>query len=362
MILHVDNGFRQFHENVDNFKKREGCRPSGTDRDDKYTTTAPPLSRVFPEVEKKPSVNALSDIRLSGRKKSVPAIFSGTPRPVPQKNTTFVHHVRTSRASGADRTDDDMASQTTIAAVSYLNTIPFIHGIRREGSLAADLLLAPPADCARNFIEGRADIALVPAAVVPTLKGAEIVTDYCIGAVDEVRTVVIVSNTPIEEARRIRLDAHSRTSAQLARILAAELWKIGPEWCELSDYSLLDTPADGDAFLLIGDKVFDHEDEFIYTYDLAAQWHDLTQLPFAFAVWVARKGTPAEAVEALEASLTFGVERTYEAIMESEYRDRDYAYDYLTRNIDFLFDNEKHKALHKFWDLGVKVSPRVNPG
>ena len=38
------------------------------------------------------------------------------------------------------------------------------------------------------------------------------------------------------------------------------------------------------------------------------------------------------------------------------------AYDYLTRNIDFLFDHEKHIALQKFWDSGIKISPRVNPG
>ena len=57
---------------------------------------------------------------------------------------------------------------------------------------------------------------------------------------------------------------------------------------------MLDTPQEGDAFLLIGDKVFDHEDEFIYSYDLAAEWREATGLPFAFAVWVARKGTPYE--------------------------------------------------------------------
>ena len=38
------------------------------------------------------------------------------------------------------------------------------------------------------------------------------------------------------------------------------------------------------------------------------------------------------------------------------------AYAYLTRNIDYLYDNQKQKALRKFWDAGLKVSPRVNPG
>ena len=34
-----------------------------------------------------------------------------------------------------------------IAAVSYLNTIPFIYGIEHEGNLRAELLLSPPAVC-----------------------------------------------------------------------------------------------------------------------------------------------------------------------------------------------------------------------
>ena len=255
-----------------------------------------------------------------------------------------------------------MALIPRIAAVSYLNTVPFIYGIRHAGNLRAELSLTPPSLCARNFIAGDADIALLPSAVVPELKGAEMISDFCIGSEQEVRTVVVVSNTPIEEARRIWLDAHSRTSVQLAGYLAAKKWRIAPEWLAMEDYAVLDTPQDGDAFLLIGDKVFDHEDEFIYSYDLAAEWREATEQPFVFAVWVARKGVPYEVTDALEEALTFGVERIYEAVRQSDYRDRPYAYDYLTRNIDFLFDNEKRKALQKFWTSGVKVTPRVEPG
>lgn len=56
----------------------------------------------------------------------------------------------------------------------------------------------------------------------------------------------------------------------------------------MSDYAVLDTPQEGDAFLLIGDKVFDHEDEFIYSYDLAAEWREATAFPSP-----SRCGSPA---------------------------------------------------------------------
>ena len=255
-----------------------------------------------------------------------------------------------------------MAVNTKIIAVSYLNTIPFIYGLRHHANFGVELLLAPPADCYQKFLDGEADVALVPAAMVPSLGDAEIVTDYCIGALDKVRTVVVVSNTPIDKVRRIYLDAHSKTSVQLCGYLAKKLWHIEPEWVSLLDYEQLNHAEEGDAFLLIGDKVFDNESKFAYSYDLAEEWHKATKLPFTFAVWVARKGLSYDVRDELQAAFTFGVEHIYEAILESDYADREYAYEYLTRNIDFLFDIQKHNALKKFWDYGLKVSPKVNPG
>ena len=254
-----------------------------------------------------------------------------------------------------------MVNIPRIAAVSYLNTIPFIYGIRHEGNLQAELLLAPPSGCYQNYVEGRADIALMPSAMVPTLKSTSIITDYCIGSSGKVRTVELFSNVPIQQVRRIFLDAHSRTSVQLAGYLAANHWHIEPEWYELVDYSQVAFAQKEDAFLLIGDKVFDHEGLFNYSYDLSEEWNKATRMPFAFAVWVARKGVPNEVTDELQRALTFGVEHTWEAIVESPYMGKDNgltAYEYLTRNIDFILDEEKHRALKKFWDSGIRIEPR----
>ena len=254
-----------------------------------------------------------------------------------------------------------MAIIPKITAVSYLNTIPFVYGLQHADNLRADLLLAPPADCAKNYIEGKADIALLPSAVVPQLTNTNIITDYCIGAVGPVRTVTVMTNTPIKEVKRIWLAAHSRTAVQLWGYLAEHKWHIAPVWRHMDDYAIADNPVEGDAFLLIGDKVFGYEGRFKYTYDLAVEWREATSLPFAFAVWVARKGVSYEVTDALQHALTFGVEHIWEAVAESRYMGSDNgltAYDYLTRNIDFILDEEKHRALKKFWDAGLRVTPR----
>ena len=145
--------------------------------------------------------------------------------------------------------------------------------------------------------------------------------------------------------------------------MAANLWHIAPEWYDLQDYSQVAFAQKEDAFLLIGDKVFDHEGLFNYSYDLADEWNRLTGMPFAFAVWVARKGTSYEHIDALQRALTFGVESIWEAVVEHGFDKKPYnAYEYLTQNIDFVFNAEKHSALQKFWDAGLKIEPRSNPG
>jgi chorismate dehydratase len=255
-------------------------------------------------------------------------------------------------------------SLVNVAAVSYLNTIPFLYGLRHSEELATNLLLSPPAGCTAAFDSHRAEVALVPVGGLPLIKDTDfdIVSSWCIGADGPVRTVVMNSGVPLKEVKRVWLDSHSNTSVRLVKLLAAKLWHISPEWVALDDFSVLDNPAPSDAFVLIGDKVFENEGRFAHSWDLAEEWKRLTGLPFVFAVWVARKSVSAEILDALEDALTLGVERIYESILESAYTDRPYAYEYLTRNIDFFFDEQKRQALQRFWDEGLRSPLHANPG
>ena len=107
-----------------------------------------------------------------------------------------------------------------IAAVSYLNTIPFIYGIEHAGAgLHAELLLSPPRGCAEALRDGKADLALIPVAAIPGISDLRIVTPYCIGASGPVRTVVLASADPLENVDTVYLDSHSLTSVRLVRLL-----------------------------------------------------------------------------------------------------------------------------------------------
>ena len=254
-------------------------------------------------------------------------------------------------------------TRNRIAAVSYLNTIPFIYGIEHAGvDLHADLLLSPPRDCATTLREGRADIALIPVAAVPSVPDIRIAAPFCIGASRSVRTVVLVSQEPLERMETVCLDSHSLTSVRLVRILAARLWHMVPRWEELSDYSKLAAPRPHTGYLLIGDKVFDHEDRFRYRYDLADAWREMTGLPFVFAVWVAKGNVPSAVTDRLAQALEYGTRHIDEAIARYGYGHKNYAHDYLTRNIDFVFDEQKRRAMELYWTEGRKIDPPIQPG
>lgn len=254
-----------------------------------------------------------------------------------------------------------------VAAVSYLNTVPFIYGIRHAGNnLRADLLLSPPAQCALDIANGKADVALIPVAEIPNIPDIQLIGNYCISAFDKVRTVVLMSASPLEEIKTIYLDPHSRTSVNLVRILAQEKWNIQTEWLPLADYADV-KPTEGIGYTLIGDKVFGYEDQFTYKYDLAQEWAEWTGKTFVFAAWVAKKGTDPKLIRQLEEALDYGVRHIPEAVREDMILNKrpieyDTALEYLTKNIDFELDDQKRLSLELFWDKLRLGYWRVNPG
>ena len=173
---------------------------------------------------------------------------------------------------------------------------------------------------------------------------------------------MLASADPLENVDTVYLDSHSLTSVRLVRLLAAKLWKREFRWRELDDFSVLDDPKPRTGYVIIGDKVFAREAAFRYRYDLAEQWRLLTGLPFVFAAWVARGGVPEVTVDSLTEALAYGTAHIDEAIRRYGYGDRPYARDYLTRNIDFVFDEQKRRAMELYWEEGLRIEPPINPG
>lgn len=236
-----------------------------------------------------------------------------------------------------------------ISVVSYLNASPFVYGLEHAGQRpGVDFFLDNPAVCAQKLFDNQVDVGLVPVAVIPELKNASIVSDYCIGAEREVLSVLLVSPLPLSQIDCIYLDQESRTSVMLLRVLMQRFWKINPVLLPLQG-----EPTPEQSCLLIGDKSFVYQSQYSYCYDLSEVWFEMTGLPFVFACWVANKSLPDPLLKAFNQSLLFGIEHVREMTEENVYPDQWQVdvLEYLTRHISYTLDQRKKEALHLFWEM-----------
>jgi chorismate dehydratase len=242
-----------------------------------------------------------------------------------------------------------------ITAVSYLNTIPFVYGMRQAlDTEKFELSLDIPSLCAQKTIEGKADIGLIPVGALSLLRDPYQLLDYCIAADGEVSSVLLVSKVPLHEMTKVHLDTDSRTSVLLVRVLACNYWKINPEWINYTAKEENELP---ESMLVIGDKAFGYRSKYPYCYDLSAEWKKFTGLPFVFAVWVARKNIESGFLKEFASSLEFGITHIHETIRE--YHEQIPGgidiYDYLTRFIHFRLEEGYKKGMEKFLEYVQKI-------
>ncbi len=242
-----------------------------------------------------------------------------------------------------------------ISAVKYANTYPFIYGLTESGFDKKVILETDhPSECAAKLISGRVDIGLIPVAAIPMLKEHYIISDYCIGANGNVRTVMLLSNCPFNQIRSIYLDYRSRSSVNLTRVLAKNSWKKEFRWINTTKaFDFLNVGLD-EAVVLIGDQCFEYENSFRYKIDLANEWKKFSGLPFVFACWTSNKKLDDEFIKEFTEALQLGV-NNIDAVVEKFGKSGTITGDilkhYLIDNIDYNFNEEKKKALKLFLEL-----------
>ena len=246
-----------------------------------------------------------------------------------------------------------------ISAVKYANTYPFIYGLKESGFDKRVILETDhPADCAAKLIDGRVDIGLIPVAVLPLMKEYHIISDYCIGANWNVRTVMLLSSCPFEEIRNIYLDYHSRSSVNLTKVLAKNSWKREFNWINTSKAFDFRNIGPNESVVLIGDQCFEFENSFRYKIDLAREWKEFSGLPFVFACWTANKVLDNEFIKDFNEALQLGV-NNIDAVVEKFGKTGiikgEILSTYLVENIDYNFNDEKKAGLKLFLELMGKL-------
>ncbi|QPH40051.1 menaquinone biosynthetic enzyme MqnA/MqnD family protein [Pedobacter endophyticus] len=229
-----------------------------------------------------------------------------------------------------------------ISAVAYTNTKAFIYGIAHSDIInKIDLSLDIPTDCAAKVINGQADIGLMPVAAIPLVPNANIIADYCIGSDGAVNSVFIFSDVPVNEIRTLRLDSHSRTSNNLAKVLLKFFWKQEVEFTT-------DVSAKTDAIVLIGDRTFGKKNDYPFAYDMGEEWKNFTGLPFMYAAWVANKEISQAFKNEFNAALKFGLDHRKEVLKSLPQTENFDLEDYLYNKLQFEVTDDRRKALKLF--------------
>jgi len=237
-----------------------------------------------------------------------------------------------------------------VAAVSYLNTKPLLYGIEHSDIINdIDIVLDYPSRLAQSLQDGTIDVALLPVAAIPGIPGANIVSDYGIGANGNVVSVAIFSRVPMEEIETVYLDYQSRTSVRLAQLLLEKHWNKNVVYRPAPE-NFIEYINDTKAGVIIGDRALQQLHNFEYIYDLSAAWKDHTGLDFIFAAWVANKPLPEDFKARFNAANADGLKHLQQVINENPFPHYN-LHTYYTDNIKFYLDEDKKKGLAKFLEL-----------
>jgi len=246
-----------------------------------------------------------------------------------------------------------------ISAVKYANTYPFIYGLTESGFDKKIILETDhPADCASKLISGKVDIGLIPVASLPRLKEYHIISDYCIGANGNVRTVLLLSNCQFDEIETIFLDYRSRSSVALSKVLAKHFWNREFRWMNTSKGFDFRNIGIKEAVVLIGDQCFEYEKSFRFNIDLAQEWKDFSGLPFVFACWTANRLLEKSFIAEFNLALNLGVNNIENVVIKFSGAGTitgDTLRKYLTGNIDYNLNEAKKKGMKLFLELMGKL-------
>jgi chorismate dehydratase len=254
-----------------------------------------------------------------------------------------------------------------IVLVSYLNTYPIVWGLKQLAKrYKPKIILCPPSQCSRSLMEGKTGLALVPAITYLTCDLPFDILPYGIISKQDVDTVLLVGNTPLEEWQTVLLDRDSLTSVELAKILF-RLKNLNPKF--ISGIKGIDRLDDKTGALLIGNKCFQLSSRFSQIYDLSKLWFDLTGFPFVFALFLARAGTDKNtllyAYRMIKEAIHFGLKNLNQVIEdwlkenphEVNLKEKAYYYDYLKNKISYTLSPNAIKGLKTFYEKCEKTLP-----
>ncbi len=186
-----------------------------------------------------------------------------------------------------------MRSPLHCGRIKYTNDLPIyaafdVGAIRYPGSLHADV----PARLNAMLLAGELDLSPISAYTwAANFRELVLLPDLCIGARDEVVSVVLVSPLApaLLDGAQVFVTEESASGRHLLRVILERRYGVRPTYVDAPRPN--ERALAGEPTLLIGDAAIDAILRFPpdLVYDLGTLWHEWTGHQTVFAVWAARR-------------------------------------------------------------------------
>ncbi len=206
-----------------------------------------------------------------------------------------------------------------LGRIDFINVLPVYYPLE-AGMVANPFEIVRGVPSVLNELAAGGALDISPVSSIEYARRAElyyIVPDLSINSAGEVKSVLLLSNTPVDQlgGKTVLASSQSHTSVGLLKVLCKLRYRVEPRFETGGCSERIRRHEFPEACLAIGDEALRlaRSGLFPHVLDLGAAWFEWTGLPFVFAVWVIRRDIVAQtnaqvqgAVDALLSSKRWG--------------------------------------------------------
>jgi chorismate dehydratase len=258
-----------------------------------------------------------------------------------------------------------IAVRPRFGQISFLNSLPIVLPIERGCiHLDADFYNDEPAKLNAAINANQLDVSAVSSFYYLQNKSLVLVPGISISCIREVGSVFLFSKIDPSQLGNsiIQVPKTSATSVALLKVLLAEKYSISPQFITEPRHNKTD------ASCLFGDEALQAETSWsneYQRYDLGTWWHELTDLPMVFGLWVATKAWCANNPQsisglssALRNAVAIGLGEKFEEVLSEAHKRSGISIDRLTTyykgQLSFDLSDKHLNGLNTFRDLCLK--------
>ena len=234
-----------------------------------------------------------------------------------------------------------------VGKVSYLNAMPLFYSLR-----GFEIVEGHPSYLVKLLRSGEIDAGIVSSVeYFFNPQDYYVLPDISISSRGKVCSVLLLSEKPIHEIKKVRITPNSLTSRYLLFYLLKEVYRTTFE--EVNEGE--------DALLIIGDEAMEIGERYPFSYDLGEEWFRATGLPFVFALFLVRKESLSAEVMKLHRGLKRSLSLFFKDLREGKIKKEYPIREYFETCIDYGFGSEYTRSLGRFFSFMEKETGRSAP-